>query len=115
MTGLSTTDDVGAEETAARLLAIGTRNVIITLGKNGACYANASTTHMIEAIHVDVIDTTGAGDAYTGAFAAALADHRSIDEAVTFAGVAAALAVTKEGAQASLATRADAEARIPFW
>ncbi len=102
----------GAKEAAARLLAGGARNVIVTLGEDGAYYAGTAGSRRIEAFAVAAIDSTGAGDAYNGAFAAALSAGRTLDDALIFASAAAAVSVTREGAQASLPTRAEAETML---
>jgi ribokinase len=66
----------------------------------------------VPTLRVDVVDTTGAGDCFDGALAVALAEGRSIDEAVRFATHAAALACTRLGAQSAQPERAEVEATL---
>jgi ribokinase len=76
----------------------------VTLGAEGAVVVAEGTTQHFPASEVEVVDTTGAGDAFVGALAARLAKGTPLEEAVPFAVFAAAVAVTREGAQGSLPT-----------
>lgn len=87
----------------------GVENVIITLGGEGALIANHETHLFINAIPVNVVDTTGAGDAFTGAFATALAEGKDVFQAAKFASAAAALSVTKIGTAPAMAYRDEVE------
>jgi ribokinase len=89
---------------ASRLKAMGPSMVVITLGSRG-CQVTASETWSVPAPRVEAVDTVGAGDAFSGALAAALADGRDLRQAVPWAVAAAALAVTKPGAQSALPLR----------
>lgn len=105
-------DDPAGEAAAAarRLLTSGAREVVVTLGASGCLAASASAGfRSIPAVPVDAVDTVGAGDAFTGALAVALSEGRPLFEAVAWAGAAAALAVTRAGAQPSLPHRGDIE------
>ena len=99
----------GDEAAADALVALGAGTVIVTLGEAGALSRGRAGTHRIPGVKVDAIDTTGAGDAFNGALAVALAERRDLVSALTFANAAAALACTKRGAQPSLATRVEVE------
>jgi ribokinase len=101
-----------AERAAAVLLARGVKSVIITLGSKGAMVVHDGQTRMIEPVKVDVVDTTGAGDAFNGALATAIAEGRSIEDAAAFANVAAALSVTKIGTAPSTPYRKDIDAMM---
>ncbi|MGL5833458.1 MAG: PfkB family carbohydrate kinase, partial [Waterburya sp.] len=74
----------------------------ITLGRQGALYSNELENYWIKPIDVPVVDTVAAGDAFNGALAAGLASGKKIQQAVQWATVGGALAVTKNGAQSSL-------------
>ncbi len=91
-----------AKQAASSLHQMGVKNVIITLGSQGSLYSNESESFWIKPIDVPVVDTVAAGDAFNGALAVALALDKTIKEAVQWATVGAALAVTKNGAQSSL-------------
>ena len=112
ITGRPTADRGDALAAARRLLAMGARAVIVTLGSDGALYCDASHAWHSPAVAVNAVDTTAAGDAYIGALAAALAEHRPLQESLGFAAAAAGLAVTRLGAQPSLASRAELDAFI---
>ena len=92
-------------KTADRLLNMGVKNVVITLGPKGLFFKNRSEEIWMEAFRVNVIDTTAAGDAFLGALATSLSEDKPIQEALKFASGAGALATTKLGAQPSLPTR----------
>ncbi len=91
-----------ARQAASFLHQMGVKNVIITLGSQGSLYSDAQESFWIKPIPVTVVDTVAAGDAFNGALAAALASGKTIKEALQWATVAGALAVTKTGAQSSL-------------
>jgi ribokinase len=97
---------------ARSLLAMGAGAVLVTLGGDGAIFCDASRALHCPALAVQAVDTTAAGDAYVGALAAALAEQRPLEEGLGFAAAAAALSVTRLGAQPSLATRAELAAFI---
>src|SRR3712207_3362262 len=94
----------GALSAAPKLLSLGPRSAVITIGEAGAVFANGEASRHLPAPKVEVVDTTGAGDAFVGALAARLADDESLEEAVAYAVRAGAAAVTKEGAQGALPT-----------
>ncbi len=84
--------------------------VVITLGREGSAYAERSgSTHRIPAVPVDVVDTTGAGDTFTGALAATLARGEPVLDALQFASAAAAVAVTRRGAVQAIPHRAEVD------
>jgi ribokinase len=90
---------------AQQLQAKGIGGVILKLGSKGAFLATKSGTEArIQPFHVQAVDSTGAGDAFNGAFAAALMLGQSPLQAAIFASAAAAISVTRPGAQASMAT-----------
>ena len=93
-------DERDWESAASALRELGPQNVIITLGAAGA-YVLANGVSLIEPPKVEVVDTTGAGDAFCGAFAAQIAKGAEIEFAARVGVVAGALSVTKPGAQPS--------------
>lgn len=82
----------------------GIQTIIITLGSKGALLVQNHIKRHIPAYPIDVVDTTAAGDAFNGALAVALANGRSLSDAIDFANAAGALAASKAGAQTSLPT-----------
>jgi len=84
------------------LINSGVKQVVMTLGENGALLISASSCQHFPAISVSAVDTTGAGDAFNAGLATALAHGASLEEAVNFAIVTGAMAVTKEGVIPSL-------------
>ena len=102
--------DIASVETAARsLVTRGAKNVIVTLGANGALIVSKNATKHIPSFKVNVVDTTAAGDAFIGGFAVALLNGKSLEDAVQYACACGALAVTKFGAQPSLPTKQEVE------
>ncbi len=95
--------DIGAdaepdwERCAGRLLEAGAGAVVITLGARGALLAEGATRSWLSAPRVEVVDTVGAGDAFNGVLAVALAEGRTLADAAAWASAAAALAVTERG------------------
>ena len=94
-----------ARQAATFLHQMGAKKVIITLGSQGAFCSTGDETFWIKPLKVKAIDTVAAGDAFNGALAVALAEGKSLKEAVLWGNVAGALAVTKRGAQPSLPYR----------
>src|SRR5215212_3912564 len=93
-----TVNDISSAERAARiLLEGGAQNVIVTLGANGALIVNQEIIKHIPSFHVQVVDTTAAGDAFIGGFASALLNNKSLEEAVRYGCACGALATTKFG------------------
>ena len=100
----------GALSAAPELLNLGPRSVVLTLGASGAVFADGGSSGHLPAPDADVVDTTGAGDAFVGALAVKLARGASLEEAVAYAARAGAAAVTKDGAQGSLPAPEEVEA-----
>ena len=104
-------DSLSTAETAAtRLIAMGAGKVIITLGSQGSLFADGQRFEHFPAAKVKAVDTTAAGDTFVGGFAAALAAGKSEADAIRFGQVAAALSVTRAGAQPSIPTLSDVQA-----
>jgi ribokinase len=91
----------------AKMLDAGTQTVLVTLGAQGVLWAEKGQQVRIPAFRVQAVDTTAAGDAFNGALAYALASELAMQEAIRYASAAAAIAVTRMGAQPSLPTRAE--------
>ena len=104
---LANVDDAG--RVAAAVRALGAAHVVLTLGAGGALAEGPGGRLHVPASSVTVVDTTGAGDAFNGALAVALAERRELLEALRFANAAAGLACTRRGAQPSLPTRHEVE------
>lgn len=85
----------------------GVKQLIVTLGSKGSLYIDKDNVKFKESYKVDAIDTTAAGDSYTGALSVALSQDKDMDEAMDFASKVGALCVMKEGAQTSLPTIQD--------
>ncbi len=98
-----------AKVAATHLLKAGAGKVIVTLGSQGALFADGQGFEHLLAPKVQAVDTTAAGDTFVGGFAAALASGQSEAEAIRFGQVAAALSVTRAGAQPSIPTLHDVQ------
>ena len=99
-----------AKAAAIALRKFGIKTVIITLGASGSWVCAEDFEALIPAFPVKPLDTTAAGDTYCGAFAAAFVEGKSLPESVRFASAAAAISVTRLGAQPSIPTRAEIDA-----
>ena len=99
-----------SEAAAAALLQRGVEVVIITLGKQGAFVKTKNLSEAISGFEVEAVDATAAGDVFNGSLSVALAEGKPLQKAVRFANAAAALSVTKLGAQPSAPGRKEIQA-----
>ena len=107
LTGIKADSDENIKAAAEWLFKKGVKNVIITLGKQGVYIKNSKLSGKVNAYSVKTVDTTGAGDAFNGCFAAGLLEGMTIDEAADFANAGAALSVTKPGTAPAMPYRTD--------
>lgn len=111
-TGIPVDSPQAAQKAADALRAQGVNVVIVTMGENGALLSTQNASAFVPAFKVDAVDATAAGDVFNGALAVAVAEGAPLPRAVRFASAAAALSVTKLGAQPSAPTRAVIEHMI---
>ena len=109
LTGINVDSDQAAAQAADKLLARGVKTVIITLGSRGAFVVGDGVRKLVPGFKVKAVDTTAAGDTFNGALAVALVEGQTLTNAVRFANAAAALSVTRLGAQTSVPTRKEIE------
>jgi ribokinase len=107
LTGSKMERNQDIQKMADRLLAMGAKNVVITLGSKGLFFKSETEAIWMKAFKVNVVDTTAAGDAFMGALACGLAENKPIREILKFANGAGALATTRLGAQPSLPSKKD--------
>ena len=105
LAGMPVENKTDAEKAAGILISKGVEKVIITLGSQGAFVVTKNEKVSVPSYKVDAIDTTAAGDTFCGSFAVALVEGKSLKEALQFASAAAAISVTRMGAQPSAPTR----------
>lgn len=103
---------IPVEDAARSLLTTPQQTVVVTMGAAGACYVQKDSSELIPAFHVRVVDTTGAGDAFNGGLAVALAEGQDMKAAVAFANAAAALCVTRPGTAPSMPQRREVDALL---
>ena len=102
-----------AKVAAGRLLELGVKTAIITLGEKGALYHSATESVLVPPFNAGPVkETTGAGDAFNGGFAAALSKGMSPLEAVRFGSAVAGISVTRAGTAPSMPTLAEVEALL---
>jgi ribokinase len=109
LTGIKITDEPSCAKAADALLRKGVKTVIITLGSRGSYVATAKTKQLVPGFKMKPVDTTAAGDTFNGALAVALAEGKSMYDAVRFANAAGAISVTRMGAQPSAPKRTEIE------
>ena len=109
LTGIKVDSEAAASKAADKLLTRGVKTVIITLGSRGAFVAGEGVRKLVPGFKVKAVDTTAAGDVFNGALAVALGEGRPVIEAVQFANAAAAISVTRLGAQPSAPVRKEIE------
>lgn len=106
MTGIKVTDEFSAEKSANILMARGIENVIITMGAKGSLLCTKGKPPIFTpSVKVKAVDTTAAGDTFCGGLCVALAEGRSMEEAIRFATQASSLTVQRTGAQDSIPMR----------
>ena len=103
LTGVKVTDAASARQAADALKALGVRHVVVTMGSRG-CYS-ADTDTVYPCLPVKAVDCVAAGDTFNGGFVVALAEGKSVAEAIEFGQKAAAISVTRVGAQPSVPYR----------
>jgi ribokinase len=107
LTGIRMKTHQDIPKMATRLLKMGVKNVVMTLGPKGLFFKNKTDETWMDAYRVKVVDTTAAGDAFMGGLACGLAEEKPIHQVLRMANGAGALATTKLGAQPSLPFRRD--------
>ena len=113
MTGLAVGSEDEARAAARVLRERGAGAAVITLGAEGALFEGPGGGHLVPAFRAGpVVETTGAGDAFNGAFAVALAEGREAGQAVRFGCAAAGLSVTRPGTALSMPHRTEVEALL---
>ena len=105
LTGVAVRSEADARRAAAYFLDRGVKNVVITLGEMGAFATDGKKSETLSRIPVEAIDSTGAGDAFNGGFAAALAEGKDLFAALRFGNATGALSVTKHGTAPSMPRR----------
>ena len=109
ISGVSIESEEDIQKAAQIMIEKGVKELIVTLGSKGSLYINKEKSMFKKAYKVEAVDTTAAGDSYTGALAVALSQDKGMEEAMDFASKVGALSVLKEGAQSSLPTLEDVE------
>ncbi|MCD9474120.1 ribokinase [Photobacterium phosphoreum] len=109
LTGITVTDAESAQQAANILHDKGIKTVMITLGAKGVWLSQDGRGDIIAGFNVEVTDTTAAGDTFNGAFVTGLLEDLSLESAIKFAHAAAAISVTRFGAQTSIPTRKEVD------
>ncbi len=112
LSGIRVQDIESAKEAARKIRKRGVKTIIITLGNEGALILHRELFTHVPANAVTAVDTTAAGDTFNGALVVALSERKDILEAAAFACIAAAISVTRDGAQASIPFKREVEAYI---
>ena len=107
ISGVSIETEEDIQKAAQIMIEKGVKELIVTLGSKGSLYINKEKSMFKKAYKVEAVDTTAAGDSYTGALAVALSQDNGIEDSMDFASKVGALSVLKEGAQSSLPTLED--------
>lgn len=107
LAGIPVENENDAGKAAAILVEKGVEKVIITMGSKGAFVSTKTEKVSVPAFKVDAVDTTAAGDTFCGALAVAIVEGKSLKESLQFGSAAAAISVTRMGAQPSAPTRAE--------
>lgn len=105
ISGVQVSDIESAINAGKIIREMGVKNVVITMGSQGAVVCQQSGCRVLPAPEMKAIDTTAAGDTFNGALAVALSENKPLEAAVAFACEAAAISVTRFGAQSSIPHR----------
>ena len=105
ITGIAVNTIEDCRIAAGKLMDMGVKNVIITLGVRGAFYTNGEAEVVVPSVKVKAVETTGAGDAFNGGLATAIAEGYPIEKALRFATCTAAISVTRKGSSPSMPYR----------
>jgi len=105
LTRLPTERRSEVEAAARKLNRLGVAHVLATRGARGVCWCSDAGVRWFPAPKVKAVDTVGAGDCFSGVFAVAIAEGKRVEEVIRFAIAAAAISVTRRGAQSSMPTR----------
>jgi ribokinase len=109
LTGITVDSEAAANQAVDKLFARGVQNVVLTMGARGAFVATQTSRQMIPAFKTVAVDATGAGDIFNGSLAVALAEGKTLLDAARFATAAAAISVSRLGAQTSAPMRKEIE------
>lgn len=109
ITGIKTDSIENVKLAAKKLLSMGIKNAVITLGKRGSYFTDGKREIIIDSLPVKAVETTGAGDAFNGGFITAIAEGKSVDDAMRFATCVASISVTRLGAASSMPYRKEVE------
>lgn len=110
ISGVPITDLASAEEAARKIHRMGVRHVVVTLGSQGALICGELICQVIPALKVEAVDTTAAGDVFNAALVVGLSEGKELPDAIRFASRAAAISVTRMGAQSSAPYRSEVDA-----
>ncbi|MBQ8356815.1 MAG: ribokinase [Clostridia bacterium] len=111
-TGVKVASTEDCRKAAAAFFEMGVKNVIITLGSRGAYFTDGKREVLVPCLKMKAVETTGAGDAFNGGFATAIAEGRDVETALKFATCTAAISVTRLGAATSMPERHEIEALL---
>lgn len=112
LTGVEVTDEQSARAASGKLLESGVKTVILTMGSQGFLLTEGESAQFVAGQKMEAVDSTAAGDAFAGSLAVGMAEGKTVFDAALFANYAAALSVTKMGAQPSMPTLDDVERYI---
>ncbi|QLB42128.1 MULTISPECIES: ribokinase [Mannheimia] len=105
LTGIKVVDEASAKQAAQIFHQKGIQKVLITLGSKGVFVSENGQGEIVAGFRVNAVDTTAAGDTFNGGLVTAMLEDKPLDEAIRFAHAAAAISVTRKGAQSSIPTR----------
>ncbi len=112
ITGIKVTNEESLRSITRKILELGINTVLITLGADGIFIGSKNSMELIPAFKVRAVDSTGAGDVFSGSLAAFLSEGLSVEEAAKMANASASISVMRMGAMASAPTRKEIESFI---
>lgn len=110
--GIPVVTEEDARKASEKIIGLGVKNVIITLGKKGAYFYNKKRSFLVKPTNLKAVDSTGAGDAFNGALVVALSEGRDVEDAIKFANCVASISVTRKGSSDSMPFREESLALL---
>lgn len=105
LSGIKISNDIDVVQAANKMLELGVKNVIVTLGENGSILVNKDKNKKFETLKVNAVDSTAAGDSFVAGLALSLSENKPLENSIKYAHIVSSYSVTKKGAQSSIPSK----------
>lgn len=107
LSGMKINNDIDVVQAANKMLELGVKNVIVTLGENGSILVSKDKNKKFETLKVNAVDSTAAGDSFVAGLALSLSENKPLENSIKYAHIVSSYSVTKKGAQSSIPSKED--------